>query len=424
METNVDSVLTELVNAARKALDHQKLEGEAAAQVAESFGRAKPLVDGSVFEEAVEPLLRAISSNSASPNAVFRRALEAVKQVAVNKGASPMIIESFDQLIKELGNDSTQVARPTLPVSPRSARPTSAIMDSPNRNVGKLITGLVRRVSVGLAATGTRLSSGAKRMSMRMGSSNNVADSSTSVLKRSETTIALASALFGDPDMPMVEAPVSKAECKQTFNQAGGGYARPIMRLYAIIKDDKLKVFLQATRSKVFEADLSKWTSDENSIVIRDLRKDYQSTEITNIMKSSPNAFSVCSHTRMLSNQAPQGKIVVESNIKLNVFRQNNGGQCSKNPVFSITGDFAQGRFMIIGRENRQQTKVGNCSGWVMNRGAFECDFEVDELVLFDRIDDDNGSSFDLSGVAGSTNGSPLLIAGILVALAMKNCRV
>ncbi|KAJ3075039.1 hypothetical protein HDU99_001614, partial [Rhizoclosmatium hyalinum] len=201
----------------------------------------------------------------------------------------------------------------------------------------------------------------------------------------SESTQSVSAALFGDPNMPMVEA-VKGKEAERAFRDST--VKENMTQLYASISSKSIKIFLQASRVRIFDVDITKW-QNEGTIIINDLREDYKSTEVTEITKNTikPNEYLVCAHTSMGSNQQPQGVIEIESDLKLVLH-----SIASKNPVFSITGEFPQGRFLVIGREDsRAQTKVGNSSGWTRRKGwsfsetTCECNFEISEEVLFDK---------------------------------------
>ncbi|KAJ3030120.1 UNVERIFIED_CONTAM: hypothetical protein HDU68_010042 [Siphonaria sp. JEL0065] len=140
---------------------------------------------------------------------------------------------------------------------------------------------------------------------------------------------------------------------KQQMKTFMVGKENTAMRLYAAVTEEKMKVFLQVSRAKVFEVDLSKWEEEG-----------------------------------------------------------------SERPIFSITGEFKLGRFMIIGRdESRRQKNVGNSSGWVAARdGVSECNFEIEEEVFYDQYE------MAEANMSGSIliRRSPLLMAGVVVALASK----
>ncbi|KAI9331056.1 hypothetical protein BDR26DRAFT_870617 [Obelidium mucronatum] len=284
-----------------------------------------------------------------------------------------------------------------LPSSLRKNRPVS-------RPVSELITGIfTQSLTKTPSNDSTSLRSSVNRRS---------------ATERNETTASIAAALFGDANMPMAElVEMTEKETNQQMKTFMLTREETTLKLYAAVSDQKMKVFLKSSRAKVFDIDLSKWDA-EGIITINDLRDDYKSTEITNICRDSniPNLYSVCAHTQMLSNQSPQGAIIVESDFKVIIHSENNSVR-SEKPIFSITGEFKQGRFMIIGRnDSRQQRNVGNSSGWVAERDdVAECNFEVEEDVFFDQYEIEANTSNPIL-----IRRSPLLIAGIVVALASK----
>ncbi|KAI8612066.1 hypothetical protein BC830DRAFT_1083606 [Chytriomyces sp. MP71] len=224
----------------------------------------------------------------------------------------------------------------------------------------------------------------------------------------------VSSCLFGDPNMPIAKvAPLTKSEQTRAFNL--GEPSEQMTRLYATFTAEKMKVFLHATRRRVFDIDLGKW-SEHKIVYVIDSRDDFMATEVMEIRRDTlaENEFIISADTAMRSNKQPIGSAVIESNFKISIYSQV-GGTKSEKPAFSITGDFALGRFMVIARDNvsREQKNVGNSSGWVAKKKMLgfsrdvvrECNLEIQE-ILFNKI---------------VPTQSPLVMAVIALALAPRS---
>ncbi|KAJ3023128.1 UNVERIFIED_CONTAM: hypothetical protein HDU68_008770 [Siphonaria sp. JEL0065] len=281
--------------------------------------------------------------------------------------------------------------------------PLPLLRKAGTRPVSAIFTGLLEKISLAPSPRSPRTSQTRKSTNDR-----------NQQQQRNETTASIAAALFGDANTPMVE--LEEMTEKQQMKTFMVGKENTALRLYAAVTEEKMKVFLQVSRAKVFEVDLSNW-EEQGTITINDLRDDYKNTEITNIERDPclPNVYSVWAHTQMMSNPAPQGAIIVESDFKVVIHSEHNGVR-SEKPIFSITGEFKLGRFMIIGRdESRRQKDVGNSSGWVAARdGVNECNFEIEEQVFYDQYE---MAEANMSGPI-LIRRSPLLMAGVVVALA------
>ncbi|KAJ3066267.1 hypothetical protein HDU99_003897, partial [Rhizoclosmatium hyalinum] len=174
------------------------------------------------------------------------------------------------------------------------------------------------------------------------------------------------------------------------------------------------------------------------NITVHDFRDGFKRTEIMEILRNpkNPNMFSVCAHTVMLSNLLPLGTIVIDSAMKITVHVESRGAINSK-PVFSITGEISNGRFMVIGRDknSRAQKQIGTSSGWVTKRKLKlvqneyrECNLEIDDSVFSDQVNY-NASSEEVDVLMSQlkeletdtvTRLSQLLMAGIVLGLAPK----
>ncbi|KAJ3072022.1 hypothetical protein HDU98_004422 [Podochytrium sp. JEL0797] len=78
--------------------------------------------------------------------------------------------------------------------------------------------------------------------------------------KRNDATSSMASALFGDAHIPMVELPKESAkEISRLFTETSHLQAT---QLYATATREKICIFLKSTRAKVFQVDLTKWDAE------------------------------------------------------------------------------------------------------------------------------------------------------------------
>ncbi|KAI9351403.1 hypothetical protein BDR26DRAFT_427445 [Obelidium mucronatum] len=251
----------------------------------------------------------------------------------------------------------------------------------------------------------------------------------------SASTQNLAAALFGDPNLPIADMPALNAkESIKKFSQADTDTSS---KLEVNMTNNQMKFVMQRTKKKLFDVDLSTWETESN-IKLHDLREDYKRTEIMEILRNpkNPNLYSVCAHTVMYSNLLPLGTIIVESENKITVHAESRGALNAK-PLFSITGEISNGRFMIIGRSkaSREQKVVGNSSGWVTKKKLklvqseyCECNLDIDESVLNDEVNYDRSNDeidsmqSHLRDIQNNTvtRFSQLLMAGIVLGLAPK----
>ncbi|ORY51245.1 hypothetical protein BCR33DRAFT_712351 [Rhizoclosmatium globosum] len=251
----------------------------------------------------------------------------------------------------------------------------------------------------------------------------------------SASTQDMAAALFGDPNMSVAAMPC--LDDRQKANTFAETANEKKVHLEINMTNNQMRFVDRMTKKKLFEVDLSKWESESN-ITVHDFRDGFKRTEIMEILRNpkNPNMFSICAHTVMLSNLLPLGTIVIDSAMKITVHVESRGAINSK-PVFSITGEISNGRFMVIGRDknSRAQKQIGTSSGWVTKRKLKlvqneyrECNLEIDDSVFSDQVNY-NASSEEVDVLMSQlkeletdtvTRLSQLLMAGIVLGLAPK----